>query len=116
MLWFEEIISDYDIREKIKHIITDSASNIKKAFLALPGYEDDTCTTSDNEDEECDIMPSASSSVQTNVEYSEFLFEHHSCFAHILQLVVKDGMARAGQIGTVIIKSCIICTKIYDSC
>ena len=36
MMWYEEIISAL---EKVKHIITDSASNVKKAFLFLPGYE-----------------------------------------------------------------------------
>jgi len=64
MLWFEEIVSEYDIREKIKHIITDSASNIKKAFLTLPGYEDNM--TSDDEGEEYDDLPSVSSSAESS--------------------------------------------------
>ena len=63
--------------------------------------------TSDNEDEESeeyDDVPSVSPSADSSVDPSEFLFEHHSCFAHVLQLVVKDGMAKAGQIATVIKK------------
>lgn len=38
VIWFDEIISDFQITEQIKHIVTDSGSNIKKAFLSLPGY------------------------------------------------------------------------------
>ena len=37
IMWYDEIISDFGAREKVKHIITDSASNVKKAFLTLPG-------------------------------------------------------------------------------
>ena len=29
---------------------------------------------------------------------SELATEHHACFAHTLQLVVKDGLNKAGQI------------------
>ena len=36
------------------------------------------------------------------------LFEHHACFAHVLQLVVKDGMAKAGKINAV----SIICAQV----
>jgi len=50
MLWYEEIVCEFNVSEKVKHIITDSGSNIKKAFLTFPGYED--TTRSDSEDEE----------------------------------------------------------------
>lgn len=43
-----EITSDFGITDKIKHIVTDSASNVKKAFLTLPGFEDDTDERSDS--------------------------------------------------------------------
>ena len=48
MLWYDEITSDFGITDKIKHIVTDSASNVKKAFLTLPGFEDDTDERSDS--------------------------------------------------------------------
>ena len=44
---------------------------------------------------------SANNSLDESDE-SQVLFEHHACFAHVLQLVVKDGMAKAGQINAVI--------------
>ena len=101
MMWYEEIISNFGVREKVKHIITDSVSNVKKAFLTLPGYEDveEDHTASDNsEAEELERCGSANDSL----DESQVLFEHHACFAHVLQLVVKDGMAKAGQINAVI--------------
>ena len=94
-LWYEELVSEFVVRQKIKHVVTDSASNIKKAFLTLPGFE--TVTTSDSDDEDEDGERSSSEALLIQIE-------HHSCFAHILQLVVKDGMARAGPIDTVIKK------------
>ncbi|XP_065907752.1 zinc finger BED domain-containing protein 4-like [Dysidea avara] len=101
MMWYDEIISDFGVREEVKHIITDSASNVKKAFLTLPGYEDvedhtasdDSEAEGESEFERCDNV---------SLDESQVLFEHHACFAHVLQLVVKDGMAKAGQINTVI--------------
>ena len=104
MMWYDEIISDFGVREKVKHIITDSASNVKKVFLTLPGYEDvedhtasdDSEAEGESEFERCDNV---------SLDESQVLFEHHACFAHVLQLVVKDGMAKVGQINT-IIKRC----------
>ena len=86
LLWYQEIISEFDVGEKVKHIVTDSASNMRKAFITLPGYEEDsTQGDDDDQNENCSIP-----------------FEHHACFAHSLQLVVKDGMEKAGQISTVL--------------
>ena len=85
----------------MKHMITDSASNVKKAFLTLPGYEDVEDHTASN-DSEAEGKSEAKTCENVSLDKSQVLFEHHACFAHVLQLVVKDGMAKAGQINTVI--------------
>ena len=36
--WYDEVTSDFNISQKVRHIVTDSGSNVKKAFLTLPGY------------------------------------------------------------------------------
>ena len=87
MMWYGEIISDFGVREKVKHIITDS--------------EEDHTTSDDSEAEESERCGSANNSLDESDE-SQVLFEHHACFAHVLQLVVKDGMAKAGQINAVV--------------
>lgn len=99
-LWFDEVMSLFDICDKIKHIVTDSGANIKKAFaLPLPGYEEDNLEDSSDEDEE-DVQPESVGSLDG------YSFEHHPCFAHTLQLVIKDGLKKAGQI-TSVIKRCV---------
>lgn len=107
--WFEEVISGFDISEKVKHIITDSASKVKKAFttVTLPGYEEDNDEDGDlsDEEDEDDFEPVSISSL------GELFFEHHACFSHTLQLVIKDGMKKAGQIQSVIKR----CSKLVSS-
>ena len=67
-------MSEFDVSEKVKQIITDSGLNIKKVFFTLPAYEDNV---SNNEDEveECD-------GVCLSLEQEDVLFKHHTCFAH----------------------------------
>ena len=60
---------------------------------------------SDSEDDEEEEDHEA-----VSVSSEELLFEHHACFAHTLQLVIKDGLKKAGQLNTVIKK----CSKIVS--
>lgn len=34
MLWYDEIVSDFCISKKVKHVITDSATNIKSIYIS----------------------------------------------------------------------------------
>ena len=97
--WYNEVVSDFGISEKVKHIIRDNGSNIK-AFtqVTLPGYEEEDTDDLSNEDK--DNFESISTS-----SLDGFSIERHACFAHTLQLVIKDGLARAGQLNKVI-KQC----------
>ncbi len=96
---YENTVSSFEIRSKVKHIVTDHASNMLKAFN-LPGFEDDAEEDLDedendvNKNDDLDILP----------------VKHHGCFAHALQLVIKDGLKNAGQIIRVISK----CSKIVS--
>ena len=51
-LWYDEITSEYGIATKVKHIVTDNASNVRKAFLTLPGFEKDLREDIDEDDED----------------------------------------------------------------
>ena len=111
MLWYDEIVSDFCVSEKVKHVITDSAANIKKAFTALPGYEDDLGNNGEPEEEaEESEEDNATIDPDQSLFDENLLLEHHSFFAHSIQLVVKDGIAKAGQIGNVIKK----CSKLVS--
>ena len=94
---YEEVINAFHIRGKITNIVTDNASNMIKAFR-LPGFVVDECdpeSDSDDDDSEVDI--------DNNVFM--YLPSHDSCYAHTVQLVVKDGLKEADTIKAVIAKA-----------
>ena len=47
-------------------------------------------SSSSDSDGEIDLEP-------TGYSLEGLSFEHHACFAHMLQLVIKDGMKKVGQ-------------------
>jgi hypothetical protein len=92
---YEETVSTFELASKITNIVTDNASNMIKAF-DLPGFEDiNTATDDDSGDDEMD-----SDDIDTNVAIEtdafEYIPERNPCFAHTLQLAVKDGWDKAG--------------------
>ena len=99
---FEETLTVFDISTKVSHVVSDSASNVRSAF-SLPGYVQEPVEDlvgddiSDNEDSE----------IETDIVENIFAFlpEHDPCFAHTLQLVVKDGLKEAGALTKVIAKA-----------
>ena len=77
---YESIMETFETSSKVKHVITDNTSNMLKAFY-LPWYEKETC---EEEDDKGDID---STSVDGTI-FEVLPVEHHSCFAHALQLVI----------------------------
>ena len=100
-VWFQEVSYDFGITEQISNAVIDSASNMKKAFTSLPGYKQDE----DNDTGECESEISEEGFENISIFTEELSFEHHACFAHMLQFVVKDGLKKAGPIDN-IIKQC----------
>lgn len=80
---------------------------ISKAFTSLPGFEveSDSDNVDEDESDDCDDTGCADESI-----FTENLLLEHSCFAHCIQLVVKDNLAKAGQIGSIIKK----CSKLVS--
>ena len=100
LAWFEEVIAEFCIQQKVKHIVTDSGANVKKAFFTLPGFDED-----DQEAESDDDIGDDGEKINfdhQNMPVDELSFEHHACFAHVIQLVVKDGLRKAGSINSVL--------------
>ena len=105
----DETIACFDLGRKITNIVTDNAANMVKAFT-LPGFEDiDTESDININDDTYDDVPEA-------VDISEDIVrEHDSCFAHTLQLVVKDGFKEAGAINKVLAKASSIVSHVRRS-
>lgn len=93
---YQDIVAAYNLSGRVWRIVTDNASNMIKAF-SLPGMESLEADSEDGEGE-CSAVESP--------EHMEYLpVERVSCFAHTLQLVIKDGLKEAGQIRTVLAKA-----------
>ena len=108
---FEETIAPYDLTQKIPAIVTDNAANMVKAFC-LPGMEILEVWDSDDEDTEGNEI------VQPIVtdHFDQLPYEQIGCFAHTLQLTVKDGLKDAGQMKAVIAKVAALVAHVRRSC
>lgn len=117
---FQKTMFSLEISSKVSFVITDSAANMVKAF-SLPGFEDaPTDDESDDEsyeeglnDDEDDNVP-----IEANEDiYDELhvMVQRVPCFAHTLQLVIKDGFKQAGGISKAMSKASAIIAHVQKS-
>lgn len=104
----DETLACFDIAEKVTNIVTDNASNMIKAF-SLPGFE--TEDTDKDFDEDCEMDEAEPQDITDD----SVTTEHVPCFAHTLQLVIKDGMKQAGPINSVLSKAANIVSHVRRS-
>ena len=78
---YEEVMSSFELCGNVK------ASNMKKAFLTLPGMK---ITPDSDFEEESQISV-------IDADLLIYIPEHSSCLCHTLQLVVKDAFQEADQ-------------------
>ena len=95
---FEEIVESFDLTGKVFYVVTDNASNMTRAFHLLTSIDESDTEHDTDFDKEDEIRP---------VELGEQLDAinvpmHQPCFAHTVQLVVKDGLKQADQINRVL--------------
>jgi hypothetical protein len=84
---------------QVNMVVTDSASNMRKAFSVLKEFEPDDEVSDEldpglDDDTIWEDMDDSDTAEVTNVIQRRNL-ERLSCSAHSLQLVVKDGLAKA---------------------
>ena len=95
-----EMVTSFDISDKVSDIVTDSAANMLKAFreFGLPGFQldsDDGCSSTGDDDGDSDSESNSEADTDDTGAY-DLLPGHHPCFAHTLQLAVKDRLKGAG--------------------
>lgn len=86
LVHFADIERAFEVTGKVDSIITDSASNMLKALRLLEISNNIESTDSDDEDE----LEAVEIDNALQDELDMIQPSHYSCFAHTLQLVVKD--------------------------
>ena len=98
-------MAKYQISHKVSNIMTDSALNMLKAVLFnLPCFDSDDEQDYDDQDNLSDE--------EADLAAFDHLPDNMTCFAHTLQLVVKDGIKVADQLTQIRHKTSTILYKI----
>ena len=104
-LEYENIIEEYGIEEKVFKAVTDNGSNMVKAFkltfeeLKILNDNDHSDTESDQDDDEIGTDDLLDLPVDL-----EWALSRIKCFAHTLQLAVKDGIDSSKQVTVILAK------------
>ncbi len=102
---YEAIVEEFGLQDKISKVVTDNASNMLKAFN-ITIFDDSKSDESDSDhsdDSDADFC-------NDDIDEDNIVFEipdipHRiSCFAHTLQLTVKDGLQSSKQIQSLLAK------------
>jgi hypothetical protein len=107
----DKYLSEYNIKDKLLFVVTDNASNMRKAFQVFSAM----MTADDEEDQESAVTIFDDETVWEDLEPSDeeritAVMSRNGahrlgCFAHTLQLVVKDGVDKLGA-GRSLISKC----------
>ena len=94
---YEAITTSFNIHDKVRSVNADNAANMLKA-ITLRDFPPDDDEKDDEDIEEDEFQP-----VQVpEISYKTSKTEHHTCFAHTLQLIVVDGVMQAEHIDYVL--------------
>ncbi|KAL7879730.1 hypothetical protein SRHO_G00019840 [Serrasalmus rhombeus] len=115
---FEEICDNFNIKHKLDYIISDNAANMKKAFtVCFPSTVTDS-EDGDNDLENGNLWEETSEEFQDDVESIQRSCRQQrlQCFAHSLQLVVRDGLKETKCINNAMAKLTKFCSLLHSTC
>ena len=105
---FEEVVSRIGISLKLYRVVTDNASNVRKAFSeSLPGFMVEQGDDEDDDDDDDNEQTTESEDGDLDdVELDEIQIPQRiPCFAHTLQLSINDGLKSCKSISSTIAKA-----------
>lgn len=96
---FDDVVNSFNLAGKILSVVTDSAANMIKAFVTIPGYEQEDSSSSDDEDDTEDLDTVLTEGLM------DYIPDHIKCFLHAMQNAIKEGLEKTGAAKTVIAKT-----------
>jgi len=127
----EQCISEYSMQEKVHYIITDNASNMRKALSLIftPGPRGnieswlqtasaaagtDSLLCTEDSDSMLDDATLYEDTPSEDIEHA-VVGERLPCFAHSLQLTVRDGLHKTTVSRTAVAKCCKVASMVHQS-
>ena len=113
----ESTLDQYHIKQKVDHVITDNAANMRKAMtITFSNIEDnaDDEATIDNEEIWQDVNDEDQQEIFETLN-SHCRRERLSCFDHTLHLVVGDGLKDTKCVSAALAKSCKLASLLHTS-
>ncbi|KAK7896570.1 hypothetical protein WMY93_021895 [Mugilogobius chulae] len=114
---FEEMCEYFNIRHKLDYIICDNAANMKKAFTTSFPSEKPKREETD-ELENAALWEELADDFQEDVDaiQSSCRQQRLQCFAHTLQLVVRDGLKETKSLNIPITKVSKLWSMLHSAC
>lgn len=114
---FELICERFGIKHKIDYIVCDNAANMKKAFtVCFPNVNE----ADDNEDlDNPDLWEELQEEHIADIETIHSSASNSACSAfsaHLLQLVIRDGLKESNSINSAMAKVTKLCRLLHTTC